>query len=58
VVTTGRQAVFQEAEERFDSNRIAQLLKRLDAALDKVTADNSVIDEVLPGIKHRQSEQD
>ena len=31
---------------------------RLDAALGKVMADNSVIDDVLPEIKRRQSEQD
>jgi predicted RNase H-like HicB family nuclease len=41
-----------------DGETIAQLLERLDAALGKVMADNSVIDEVLPEIKRRQSEQD
>lgn len=34
---------------------IGQLLRRLDAALAKVMADNTVIDEVLPEIKRRQS---
>jgi hypothetical protein len=41
-----------------EGETIAQLLERLDAALGKVIADNSVIDEVLPEIKRRQSEQD
>ena len=41
-----------------EGETIAQLLERLDAALGKVMADNSVIDEVLPEIKRRQSEQE
>lgn len=38
-----------------DGESIAQLLQRLDAALAKVMADDTVIDEVLPEIKRRQS---
>jgi len=38
-----------------DGESIAQLLQRLDAALAKVMADGTVIDEVLPEIKRRQS---
>lgn len=38
-----------------DNESFAQLLQRLDAALAKVMADGSVIDEVLPEIKRRQS---
>ena len=34
---------------------VAQLLERLDTALGKVMADDSVIDEVLPEIKRQQS---
>jgi hypothetical protein len=35
--------------------QIDQLLERLDTALGKVLADDSVIDEVLPEIKRRRS---
>jgi hypothetical protein len=38
-----------------ESEKIGQLLERLDAALGKVMADDSVIDEVLPEIKRRRS---
>jgi hypothetical protein len=38
-----------------DGESIGQLLERLDAALGKVMADDSVIDEVLPEIKRRRS---
>jgi hypothetical protein len=38
-----------------DTESIAQLLQRLDASLAKAMADGSVIDEVLPEIKRRQS---
>ena len=38
-----------------EGESIAQLLQRLDAGLAKVMADGSVIDEVLPEIKRRQS---
>ena len=38
-----------------DTEFIAQLLQRLDASLAKAMADGSVIDEVLPEIKRRQS---
>jgi len=41
-----------------DGETIAQLLERLDAALGKAMAEDSVIDEVLPEIKRRQSEQE
>jgi hypothetical protein len=34
---------------------IAQLLERLDTALGKAMADNTVVDEVLPEIKRRRS---
>lgn len=36
-----------------DSETFVQLLQRLDAALAKVMADGTVIDEVLPEIKRR-----
>ena len=39
-----------------DAETIAQLLQRLDAALGKAMAENTVIDEVLPEIKRRRSE--
>ena len=38
-----------------DGETMGQLLERLDTALGKVMADNSVIDEVLPEIKRRRS---
>lgn len=38
-----------------DGEEIGQLLERLDTALGKVMADDSVIDEVLPEIKRRRS---
>lgn len=38
-----------------DGENLVQLLERLDIALAKVMADNSVIDEVLPEIKRRRS---
>jgi len=38
-----------------DGETIAQLLQRLDAALGKAMAENTVIDEVLPEIKRQQS---
>lgn len=38
-----------------DGETMGQLLERLDAALGKVMADGSVIDEVLPEIKRRRS---
>ena len=40
---------------RRDDEDLGQLLERLDAALGKVMADDSVIDEVLPEIKRRRS---
>jgi hypothetical protein len=40
---------------RRDNENLGQLLERLDAALGKVMADDSVIDEVLPEIKRRRS---
>jgi len=38
-----------------DGETIGQLLERLDTALGKTMADDSVIDEVLPEIKRRRS---
>ncbi len=38
-----------------EGEKIGQLLERLDTALGKVMADDSVIDEVLPEIKRRRS---
>ncbi len=38
-----------------DGEKIGQLLERLDTALGKAMADDSVIDEVLPEIKRRRS---
>jgi len=38
-----------------DGENLVQLLERLDIALAKVMADNTVIDEVLPEIKRRRS---
>ena len=38
-----------------DGETMGQLLERLDTALGKVMAGNSVIDEVLPEIKRRRS---
>jgi hypothetical protein len=38
-----------------DDETIAQLLERLDTALGKAMADNTVVDEVLPEIKRRRS---
>ena len=38
-----------------DGETIAQLLERLDTALGKAMAEDAVIDEVLPEIKHRRS---
>jgi hypothetical protein len=38
-----------------DGETMGQLFERLDAALGKVMADNSVIDEVLPEIRRRSS---
>ncbi len=38
-----------------EGETMGQLLERLDAALGKVLADDSVIDEVLPEIKRRRS---
>jgi hypothetical protein len=38
-----------------DGETIAQLLERLDTALGKAMADNTVLDEVLPEIKRRRS---
>lgn len=38
-----------------DGESIAQLLERLDAALGKAMAEDTVIDEVLPEIKRRRS---
>lgn len=38
-----------------DAETIGQLLERLDTALGKAMADDSVIDEVLPEIKRRRS---
>ena len=40
-----------------DGETIAQLLERLDAALGKTMAEDTVIDEVLPEIKRRRSQQ-
>jgi hypothetical protein len=40
-----------------DGETIVQLLERLDAALGKAMAEDTVIDEVLPEIKRRRSEQ-
>ncbi|MHB8812127.1 MAG: hypothetical protein ACYDAE_02590 [Steroidobacteraceae bacterium] len=40
---------------RRDDENLGQLLERLDAALGKVMADDSVVDEVLPEIKRRRS---
>lgn len=39
-----------------DAETIDQLLQRLDAALGKAMAEDSVIDEVLPEIKRRRTE--
>ncbi len=41
-----------------DGETIAQLLERLDAALGKAMAEDTVIDEVLPEIKRRRSNQE
>jgi hypothetical protein len=38
-----------------DGETVAQLLERLDGALGRAMAENSVIDEVLPEIKRRRS---
>ena len=38
-----------------DGETIAQLLERLDAALGKAMAEDTVLDEVLPVIKRRRS---
>ena len=38
-----------------DGETMGQLLERLDVALGKVMADDSVIDEVLPEIKRRRA---
>ena len=38
-----------------EGEKIGQLLERLDTALGKVMADDSVIDAVLPEIKRRRS---
>jgi hypothetical protein len=38
-----------------EGESVAQLLQRLDAGLAQVMADGSIIDEVLPEIKRRQS---
>lgn len=38
-----------------DRETIAELLQRLDAALGKAMADDTVIDEVLPEIKRRST---
>ena len=38
-----------------DQESVLELLKRLDAALARSAAENTVIDEVLPEIKRRQS---
>ena len=38
-----------------DGETVAQLLERLDAALGRAMAENTVIDEVLPEIKRRRS---
>jgi hypothetical protein len=38
-----------------DGEQIDQLLQRLDTALGKVMADDSVIDEVLPEIQRRRT---
>jgi hypothetical protein len=40
---------------RRDDENLGQLLERLDAALGKVMADDSVVDEVLPEIKRQRS---
>ncbi len=39
-----------------DAETIDQLLQRLDAALGKAMAEDTVIDEVLPEIKRRRAE--
>ncbi len=39
-----------------DTETIDQLLQRLDAALGKAMAEDTVIDEVLPEIKRRRAE--
>ena len=39
-----------------DAETIDQLLQRLDAALGKAMAEDTVIDEVLPEIKRRRGE--
>lgn len=41
-----------------DGETIAQLLERLDTALGKAMAEDTVIDEVLPEIKRHRSEQE
>lgn len=38
-----------------DAEPIAQLLQRLDTALEKAMAEDTVIDEVLPEIKRRRA---
>jgi enterochelin esterase-like enzyme len=38
-----------------DGETVTELLERLDAALGKAMADNSVVDEVLPEIKRRRA---
>jgi hypothetical protein len=38
-----------------EGETIAQLLQRLDTALGKAVAEDTVIDEVLPEIKRRRS---
>ena len=38
-----------------DGETIAQLLERLDSALGKAMAEDTVVDEVLPEIKRRRS---
>jgi hypothetical protein len=40
---------------RRDSETVAELLLRLDAALGKAISDNIAVDEVLPEIKRRRS---
>lgn len=39
-----------------EGETIAQLLQRLDTALEKAMAEDTVIDEVLPEIKRRRAE--
>ena len=39
-----------------DAETIAQLLQRLDTALEKAMVEDTVIDEVLPKIKRRRAE--